>query len=138
MKKTPGDIIILHMRTINDNHMMYGSWDTECDRCNCYFSFGMIITLHKCARSYDLMIYCSWDTARDQCNCYFSFWAIFCLLPPLPEKLKFSKKWKNAWRYHLFLYVYQTLWLDDARCLRYGARETDRQTDGWMDGKSDT
>ena len=25
MKKTPGDIIILHMRTINDNHMMYGS-----------------------------------------------------------------------------------------------------------------
>ena len=25
MKKTPGDIIILHMCTINDNHMMYGS-----------------------------------------------------------------------------------------------------------------
>ena len=25
MKKTPRDIIILHMFTINDNHMMYGS-----------------------------------------------------------------------------------------------------------------
>ena len=25
MKKRPGDIIILHMCTINDNHMMYGS-----------------------------------------------------------------------------------------------------------------
>ena len=25
MKKTPEDIIILQMRTINDNHMMYGS-----------------------------------------------------------------------------------------------------------------
>ena len=25
MKKTSGDIITLHMRTINDNHMMYGS-----------------------------------------------------------------------------------------------------------------
>ena len=25
MKKTPGDIIILHMCTINDTHMMYGS-----------------------------------------------------------------------------------------------------------------
>ena len=24
-KKTPGDIIILHMCTTNDNHMMYGS-----------------------------------------------------------------------------------------------------------------
>ena len=25
MKKMPGDIIILHMCTVNDNHMMYGS-----------------------------------------------------------------------------------------------------------------
>ena len=25
MKKIPGDIIILHMCTINQNHMMYGS-----------------------------------------------------------------------------------------------------------------
>ena len=25
MKKTPGDIIVLHMSTINDNHIMYGS-----------------------------------------------------------------------------------------------------------------
>ena len=25
LKKTPGDIIILHRRTINDNHIMYGS-----------------------------------------------------------------------------------------------------------------
>ena len=28
LKKTSGDIIILH----NDNQMMYGSWDTECNR----------------------------------------------------------------------------------------------------------
>ena len=26
-KKNPGDIIILQKCTINDNHMMYGSWD---------------------------------------------------------------------------------------------------------------
>ena len=25
LKKTPGDIIILHICTINDNHVMYGS-----------------------------------------------------------------------------------------------------------------
>ena len=25
MKKTPGDIIILHKCTVNDNHMIYGS-----------------------------------------------------------------------------------------------------------------
>ena len=29
MKKTPGDIIILNMCTINDNHMMCGSWDSK-------------------------------------------------------------------------------------------------------------
>ena len=33
-KKTPGDIIILHIYTINDNHMMYYSWDMECDKTN--------------------------------------------------------------------------------------------------------
>ena len=38
LKKSPGDIIILHMSTINDNHMMYGSWDMERDGQN-LFSF---------------------------------------------------------------------------------------------------
>ena len=32
MKKNIEDIINLHMCTINDNHMMYGSWEMECDR----------------------------------------------------------------------------------------------------------
>ena len=31
MKKTPRDIMILHMCTINGNYMMYGSWDMEND-----------------------------------------------------------------------------------------------------------
>ena len=30
LKKTPGDIIILHICTITDNHVMYGPWDMEC------------------------------------------------------------------------------------------------------------
>ena len=34
MKKTPGGIIILHMRTISDYHMMYGYWDMDCDKHN--------------------------------------------------------------------------------------------------------
>ena len=42
MKKTPGDIIILHMCTINDNHMMYGPLDMECDEQN-FLSFKTII-----------------------------------------------------------------------------------------------
>ena len=31
MKTMLGNIIILLMCTINDNHMMYGSWDMKCD-----------------------------------------------------------------------------------------------------------
>ena len=34
MKKSPRDITIFHMSTINDNDMMYGSWDIERDRQN--------------------------------------------------------------------------------------------------------
>ena len=32
MKKTPKDIIILHICAINDNHIMYVTWDIKHDR----------------------------------------------------------------------------------------------------------
>ena len=81
LKKTPGDIIILHMCNKNYDQMMYG--DMVRDGCN-YFSFwaiflpfyhltakknqnfekmkqtsGDIVILHKCAKSYDQMMYSS-------------------------------------------------------------------------------
>ena len=37
MKKPPGDIIILHICTINDNYMMYGSWHMKHHRENLSF-----------------------------------------------------------------------------------------------------
>ena len=58
MKKLPGDIIISETCTIKDNHVMYGSWDMECDRHN-----------------------------------FLLFWTIFFSFTPLktPQKSKFSK-----------------------------------------------
>ena len=47
-EKTPGDIIILYMCTINDNHMMYGSWDMECDRQNFLSFLGFELTFQSC------------------------------------------------------------------------------------------
>ena len=44
---------ILHMCTKNENHIMYGSWEIECDRHNfCYFGpFNALLltplTIHK-------------------------------------------------------------------------------------------
>ena len=34
LTKTPGDIIILNISTINGSHMMYSSWDMECNGRN--------------------------------------------------------------------------------------------------------
>ena len=119
MKKTPGDIIILHKCTKNHDHILYCSWHMACDRCNCYFSFwaifchftsvtaqkmriskkwkkkmtGDITTLHECTRNHDHMLYRFSDMACDRCNCYFSIWAIFCPFTPLTaQKMKMSKK----------------------------------------------
>ena len=41
MKKPPGASITLNMCTINENHMMYGSWDMEHERQN-FLSFWTI------------------------------------------------------------------------------------------------
>ena len=40
-KKTPGDIINIHICTINKNHMIYGCWDMECNR-QIFFSVWII------------------------------------------------------------------------------------------------
>ena len=44
IKKTPGDIVILHMSTINNNHMIYGSWEIERGKHN-FWSFWTIFFL---------------------------------------------------------------------------------------------
>ena len=41
-EKNPGDIIILHKCTKNQDYMLYCSWDMACDRCNRNFSFWTI------------------------------------------------------------------------------------------------
>ena len=132
------------MRTINENRMMYGSWDMKRDGQN-FLSFwtvfcpftprttqkskflkteklsGDISILHKCTKNHDHMVYCSWDMARDGCNC-FLFWAIFCPFIPLTaQKNKIWKNEKNTWRYHRFTQVYQKSWSYATLFLRYGA-----------------
>ena len=82
-EKMPGDIILLNMCNINDNHM-YGSWDMGHDRQKClsfWASFallpykqpkklkfwkkekmpGNIIILNMCTKNCDHLIYSSWD-----------------------------------------------------------------------------
>ena len=102
LKKKPRDIIILHMCTINDNHLKYGSWDMEHNRQNfflildlfCLFTInqnfeklkktvGDIIILHKSTKNHDNMLHYSWDTAHVDVIFYIPFGAIFCPFTPI-------------------------------------------------------
>ena len=147
MKKTPGDSIILHKCTKNQDHMLYCSGDMARDRCNCYFSFwtifcpstplnspknknltkkkkkkkpGDVIILHKCTKNYNHMVYCSWYGVWHVIVIFY-FGLFFALLPRnFPEKWKFKKNEKNTWRYCHFAQVYQKSWSYAILFLRYG------------------
>ena len=118
MKNITEDVIVIHMCTINGNHMMCGSWDIEHKGQN-FLSFWTIfcpftplaaqkikmkkmkkmprniIILHKCTINHDHMLYCSLDMVCRRCN-YFSFWAIFCPFASLTAwKIEIFKKWKK-------------------------------------------
>ena len=121
LKNTSGDIIILHMCTIKDNHMMYGSWDMEHDRQ----SFVILDNLFPfyspknqdqnfekmkknawiCYHFTQIMIIC-YTVPEIWCMTdviIFHFGLFFALLPPnLHEKRKFQKNNKKnpTWRYH--------------------------------------
>ena len=125
-KKTPRDIIILHLSTTNDNHMMSSSWDMVFNRQN-LFSFwtnfypftekskfwkkkpGDIISLPLCTTNYNHMMYGSLDI---KCKGQSFLWTIFCPFDPHPLKtwkikilIKWKKKKNNSWRYyHLYHY----------------------------------
>ena len=119
MKKAAGDIIILHLCTINDNHMIYGSWYMQHDRQNFFVIFGHflpfdlpsnlknynfeimkkipgdIIISQLCTTNDDHMIYVSWDMELDRQN-FFSFWTMFCSFTPLTnQKIKIFKYWEK-------------------------------------------
>ena len=43
MSKRPGDVILLHICTINHDHMMYGSQDIKCKRQSFFVIMGHIL-----------------------------------------------------------------------------------------------
>ena len=100
LKKASGDIIILHTCAINDNHMMYFSWDTGHNRHN-FLSFWtifcprkskifeqikntsediIILQMHTINHSH--LIYGFWDMKCNRQN-FLSFWTIFSSFTPL-------------------------------------------------------
>ena len=108
LKKIPGDITILHICTINNNHMMYVSWDMECDRQN-FLSFWIAFCSFTPLRTQKIKILKKWKkhleilsfytslpymtiawcmvpeiwSVTDKIFCHFG--SFFALLPPPPH-----------------------------------------------------
>ena len=120
-KKTPGGLIILNMSTINENHIMYESWDMEHDRQN-FFSFWTIfcpftpsppnnpenqnfekMKKKRCGYHHFTQVYNKWQSYDiwflryevHQTGFFFHLAPFFALLPPYqPEKWKCQKNEK--------------------------------------------
>ena len=139
-KKNPEDIIILHMSTINKNHIMYYSWDMECYRQN-FFLFwtifgpftpptplhnsknhnfekmkrtpGDIMILHKCTINDNYMIYGSWDINHNS-QIFFVILGHFLhfYLPKSPKTQNFKKMkfYTSATKIMIICYTVPDIW----------------------------
>ena len=137
MKKIPGDVIILHMCTINENHyaaqfLGFEAWQARffliLDHFLPFYPLatqnnkilkkwkkkknpGDIIILLKC--NINDMTYDSWDVQ------FLSFWAIFSHFTPLATlKIDILKKFQKS--HHHLIQAYQKSWSYAIVFLRYG------------------
>ena len=117
------------MCTINEDQIIYGSWNIRCDRhkflsfCTIFCPFRPLMTwkikilklkettgdiiLHMCNINDNHMMYDSWDMEHDEHN-FLLFWTFFCPFTSLrARKIKILKTWKKIWRYYHFTQVYQ-------------------------------
>ena len=112
------------------------------DRCN-YFSFQAIFYPFTPLTAQKIKIFKKWKKYLEISSFYISAPKIMIRWCTVPEircvtdvivisyfGLFFEK---NAWKYRHFTYVYQKLWSDDVRFLRYGAWQKDGQTERLMD-----
>ena len=148
MKKTPGDITILHECTKHQDHMLYCSWDMVHGGCNCYFSFWIFFFTFNPLTAPKIKISKKWKKSW-RCHDFtlvyqkllsygmlflrYDAWQMLLLFfilgyflpfypPNLPKKWKFqTKKMKKipCW-YHHFTQVYQKLGSYAILLLRYG------------------
>ena len=137
--------IHIYMCTINEDHMIYGSWNKRCNRQEflwfrvicCPFSplttqkikilkfrktFGDMIILYICNINDNHVRYGSWDMEPNRQPFFVILDHFLPFYPPLdPENQNFDKMKKNPWRYYNFTHVYQKWQSYDVWFLRYGA-----------------
>ena len=96
LKKTPEDIIILHMCVINNNHMMYDSWEIVHDG-QIFLSFWMIFCPLTPLTTPKIKSLKNWKKHQEIlpfCHCFF-FLFFFRFTPLTAQKIKISQNWKK-------------------------------------------
>ena len=124
--KAPGDFILFHMCTINEDHAIYGSWDIRRD--GQFFvilgNFLLFDPLNKpISQNFEKK-----KKAQEILSCYTCLAQMTIIWCTVPEKWsatdiifcrlihffffnkKKKRKEKHAWRYHHFTKVYQKSW----------------------------
>ena len=71
IKKVPRDIIILHQCTINDNHMMHGSWNMKRDR-QIFLSFWTVFCPFTPLTTWIIKILKNWKKHQEISSFYTS------------------------------------------------------------------
>ena len=97
MKKMPRDIIILHMFTINDNYMMYCSWDIEHDGQN-FLSFWTISCPFTLLTTQKIKILKKWKKHLEISSFYICAPKIMIRWCTVPEIWCATDRWANRWR----------------------------------------
>ena len=156
-KKTPGHVLLLHKCIINQDQMIYGSWDVKFNRI-CWSSLGFFcpftpltpwkMKISKMKKTLwiswfyisvpKMMIICY--TVREiWCVTMSLFWAIFCLTCPSPatpfplNSLK-NENFKKMEKFPGDIIILHM-------CTKYDVKmmyaSWDMVCDGWMDGRMD-
>ena len=89
MKKNPADIIILHMLPINDNHVIYGSWDIEHHGQN-FLSFWTIFCPFTSLTTQKIKIFKKWKKLLELLSLYTGvpkMTIIWCMVPEIWSKM---------------------------------------------------
>ena len=95
MKKTPGDIIILHKCTKNYDQMMYSSWDMVRDRCN-YFSFWAIFCPFTPLTAWKIKILKKWKKHLEIASFYICVPKITIRWCKVPEIWCATDRWTDG------------------------------------------
>ena len=80
--ETPRDIIILQICTINDNHIMYSSWDMERDRHN-FLSFWTAFSPFTTLWTQKIKIFKKMKKNTWRLSFYKHKWVIWCTVPQI-------------------------------------------------------